>query len=148
MHEVLEGWWIDTGKKDPLLQCNRLVLDTIEPRIDGSVDDAVAVEGRVVIEAGARRSIGLGGARPGDHRGRHPARRHATSVRLRRSAADCELIDTEIEHSVVLEHSRIIGVHRIVRLAARPRGRGRPRSGERPKATRLMLGDHSRADLE
>ena len=31
-HEILEGWWIDTGKKDPLLHCNRLVLDTIEHR--------------------------------------------------------------------------------------------------------------------
>ena len=40
-------------------------------------------------------------------------------------AADCELVDAEIEHSVVLERSRIIGVHRIQRLAARPRGRGR-----------------------
>ena len=35
-------------------------------------------------------------------------------------AADCELIDTEIEHSVVLDHSRIQGVHRISRLAPRP----------------------------
>ncbi|HEY8547655.1 MAG TPA: glucose-1-phosphate thymidylyltransferase, partial [Acidimicrobiales bacterium] len=37
-HEVLEGWWIDTGKKDPLLQCNRLVLETLEPRVQGVVD--------------------------------------------------------------------------------------------------------------
>ena len=53
MHEVLEGWWIDTGKKDPLLHCNRLVLDTIVPRIDGEIDAESRVEGRVVIEAGA-----------------------------------------------------------------------------------------------
>ena len=37
--ELLNGWWIDTGKKDPLLECNRLLLEKIEPRIDGTVDD-------------------------------------------------------------------------------------------------------------
>jgi glucose-1-phosphate thymidylyltransferase len=37
-HEVLRGWWIDTGKKDPLLECNRLVLDTLEPRLAGKID--------------------------------------------------------------------------------------------------------------
>ena len=61
--------------------------------------------------------------------------------------ANCELRDAEIEHSVVLERSRIIGVHHIHDSLL-----GREvevvRSGERPKATRLMLGDHSRADLE
>ena len=41
-HEILAGWWIDTGKKDPLLESNRLVLETIEPRIDGTVDEHVA----------------------------------------------------------------------------------------------------------
>ena len=52
-HEVVQGWWLDTGKKDPLLEANRRVLETLEPRIDGKVDEASEVDGRVVVEAGA-----------------------------------------------------------------------------------------------
>jgi glucose-1-phosphate thymidylyltransferase len=145
MHEVLEGWWIDTGKKDPLLHCNRLVLDTIRPRIDGQLDAESRVEGRVVIEAGARLegSVVRGPAIIGA--GTHLVDTYVgpyTAI-----GADCELRDAEIEHSVVLERSRIIGVHHIHDSLL-----GREvevvRSGVRPKATRLMLGDHSRADLE
>jgi len=43
-HEILQGWWIDTGKKDPLLHCNRLVLDTIAARIDGTVDEPAEID--------------------------------------------------------------------------------------------------------
>ncbi len=145
MHEVLEGWWIDTGKKDPLLHCNRLVLDMIVPRIDGHVDTNSRVEGRVVIEAGARLEssvvrgpaiIGAGTRLVDTYVGPYTA-----------IGADCELNDAEIEHSVVLERSRIVGVHHIHDSLL-----GREvevvRSGERPRATRLLLGDHSRADLE
>lgn len=145
MHEVLEGWWIDTGKKDPLLHCNRLVLDTILPRIDGQLDENSRVEGRVVIEAGARleSSVVRGPAIIGA--GAHLVDTYVgpyTAI-----GADCELRNAEIEHSVVLERSRIIGVARIHDSLL-----GREvevvRSGERPQGTRLMLGDHSRADLE
>jgi len=52
-HEVLRGWWLDTGKKDPLLESNRLILEGLEPRTDGSVDAQSSIEGRVVVEAGA-----------------------------------------------------------------------------------------------
>ncbi len=145
MHEVLEGWWIDTGKKDPLLHCNRLVLDEILPRIDGALDANSRVEGRVVIEAGARleSSVVRGPAIIGA--GTHLVDTYVgpyTAI-----GANCELRDAEIEHSVVLERSRITGVHHIHDSLL-----GREvevvRSGERPKATRLLLGDHSRADLE
>ena len=89
-HEILQGWWIDTGKKDPLLHCNRLVLDTIEHRIDGHVDEQSRVERRVIIEEGARADQ-LGRARPRDHRGADPPRRHlrrAVHVDRRRLRAD------------------------------------------------------------
>jgi glucose-1-phosphate thymidylyltransferase len=49
LHEVLDGWWIDTGKKDPLLESNRYLLERLEPANHGSVDAASTLEGRVVI---------------------------------------------------------------------------------------------------
>ena len=52
--EILTGWWIDTGKLTPLLEANRLILETIDRRIDGEVDAESFIDGRVVIEAGAQ----------------------------------------------------------------------------------------------
>ena len=74
-HEVLEGWWIDTGKMDPLLEANRLVLETLEPRIDGDgrrASRSVDGPGR---HRGRRRSCSDSPyPRPGHHRRRHPDR--------------------------------------------------------------------------
>jgi glucose-1-phosphate thymidylyltransferase len=145
LHEVLVGWWIDTGKKDPLLDCNRLILETLAARVDGDVDDESQVVGRVVVEAGAKveRSTVRGPAIIGANtRLVNAYVGPFTSI-----ANDCEIIDSEIEHSVVLERSRIVGVHRLQDSLL-----GREvevvRSQLRPRASRLMLGDHSRIELE
>jgi glucose-1-phosphate thymidylyltransferase len=143
-HEVLQGWWIDTGKKDPLLESNRLVLETLEARCDGSVDEHSRVEGRVVIEAGAEivnstvrgpAAIGAGTRVVNSFIGPF------TSV-----AADCEILDSEVEHSVLLEHSRVVAVPRLTDSLI-----GRHveviRSGATPVATRLLVGDHSHVEL-
>ncbi|HMJ03856.1 MAG TPA: glucose-1-phosphate thymidylyltransferase, partial [Conexibacter sp.] len=50
---IVQGWWKDTGRLDDMLEANRLILDTIERRIDGELHDA-QVDGRVIVEAGAR----------------------------------------------------------------------------------------------
>ena len=57
-----------------------------------------------------------------------------------------EVLDSEIEHSVVMPGSRILGVPRITDSLV---GRGCvvTRTGTRPAATRLMLGDDSMVDL-
>ena len=143
-HEVLEGWWLDTGKKDPLLESNRRVLETLVARIDGTLDEASTVDGRVVLEAGAELIgsevrgpvvIGAGARIVNSYIGPFTA-----------IADGCEVIDSEVEHSVILERSRIIGVHRLMDSLIGRDVEVRP-SPDRPKATRLMVGDHCIVEL-
>ena len=144
-HEVLQGWWIDTGKKDPLLECNRLVLDTLERRIDGTLDAQSSVEGRVVIEAGATLEnsrvrgpaiIGRGARLVNSYVGPY------SSI-----SDDCVITNSDLDHSVVLEHTRITGINRLTDSLI---GRNAvvERTGQKPASTRLMLGDHSTIDME
>jgi glucose-1-phosphate thymidylyltransferase len=51
---IVRGWWKDTGRLEDMLEANRLVLDTIEPRVEGVMVDSTT-HGRVIIEPGARR---------------------------------------------------------------------------------------------
>ena len=144
-HEVVDGWWIDTGKLDPLLEGNRLVLETIEPRVDGDVDEDSHLLGRVVIEAGAKiiNSTVRGPAIIGERTVlRNSYIGPYTSVYY-----DCEVINTEIEHSIVLEQSTITDVPRLADSLIGKEAVVR-RSGARPRANRLMVGDHSVIDLD
>src|SRR5207249_1137679 len=34
---VVEGWWKDTGRLEDMLEANRLILDNLEPRMDGEL---------------------------------------------------------------------------------------------------------------
>jgi glucose-1-phosphate thymidylyltransferase len=144
-HDLLEGWWLDTGKKDPLLESNRRVLETLEPRMDGKLDETSRVDGRVVVEAGASlvnshvrgpAIIGAGTRLVDTYIGPFTA-----------IADDCEIIGSEIEHSVVLQRARIEGISRLTDSLI-GRDTDVRRSGLRPKATRLLIGDDCSLDLE
>jgi glucose-1-phosphate thymidylyltransferase len=50
---IVHGWWKDTGQVQDMLEANRLILDDLEERVEGTLSDS-RVEGRVVIEEGAQ----------------------------------------------------------------------------------------------
>jgi glucose-1-phosphate thymidylyltransferase len=143
--ELLTGWWIDTGKLTPLLEANRLLLERIEPRVDGVVDTASSVEGRVVVEEGAEvvNSTIRGPAAIG--RGTRVVDSFVGPFSA--IGAGCEIVGSEIEHSVVMDGSQIL---HIPRLEDSLIGREAlvTRTSRRPRSLRLMIGDHCQIDVE
>jgi len=137
-YEVLSGWWIDTGKKDSLLECNRLVLDTIERSIGGDIDLMTVLEGRVFVSDGAtivnsRISgpvvIGPGAEIKDSYIGPYTA-----------IGSDCEIVNSEIENSVVMDGSEIRNVRRMTDSLIGKNAKLMP-SPTKPKSTRMMIGD-------
>ncbi|MDG2027314.1 MAG: glucose-1-phosphate thymidylyltransferase [Acidimicrobiales bacterium] len=144
-HEVLVGWWIDTGKKDPLLECNRLVLDTLERSVDGDVDDASSIDGRVVVEEGAKivnstvrgpAIIGAGTIVEDSYVGPYSA-----------IATDCRITRSEIDNAVFLRRSSITDIPRLTDSLV-GRATEITKGDARPRATRVMLGDHCHLEIE
>ncbi|MET8339254.1 glucose-1-phosphate thymidylyltransferase [Streptosporangium canum] len=141
---VISGYWKDTGNVTDMLEVNRLVLESLDGRVDGRVDGASELIGRVVVEPGAvvERSrivgpaiIGAGARVLDSYVGPF------TSI-----AADCVVSGSEIEYSIVLPRSSISGVSRIeaslighdVEVTPAP---------NTPRAHRLVLGDHSKVQI-
>lgn len=142
----LEGWWLDTGKKDDLLEANRLILDTcLTTSILGEVDAQSQVLGRVdigprskIINCTIRGPVVIGSDCYLENCFIGPYSSIADQVRL---------IDTDLEHSVVLQEAKIVGIHqRIIDsvIGQRAQLTVAPR---RPKALRFLIGDDCQIEL-
>jgi glucose-1-phosphate thymidylyltransferase len=142
---IVDGWWKDTGKLEDMLEANRLILDMLDRRVDGTIDAASRIEGKVVIEAGAviERSIVRGpviiGARA---RIVHAYVGPFTSI-----MNDVEIRDAEIEHSIVLEGSVISDLQNRIEDSLIGRNVRIYREPVKPSAFRFMLGDNSEVGI-
>ena len=140
---TITGYWKDTGNVADMLEVNRMVLETIDPQVRGTVEASELI-GRVVVEDGAQVSrsrivgpviIGTGTRVSGSYVGPF------TSV-----AQDCAIIDSEIEYSIVLRGALIQGVRRIEASLIGHDVEVTP-SPNVPRAHRLILGDHSKVQI-
>jgi glucose-1-phosphate thymidylyltransferase len=143
--EVVSGWWKDTGQLADMLEANRLILEEIETRIEGEVDEDSRVEGRVVIEPGAllERSVVRGpaviaaGARIEDaYVGPY------TSI-----GADVQVRRSEVEHSIILAGSVVEDLGTRMEASLLGRNVKLTRSDGMPKTLRLLVGDNSELKL-
>jgi glucose-1-phosphate thymidylyltransferase len=138
---VHDGWWIDTGKKDDMLEANRLILEEMAGSVQGYVDRDSQLIGKVIVEAGAEiiNSTIRGPAIIGE------------KTRILNSYVgpftsiyhNCVIEDSEIEHSIMLEHSAVRGLPHRLEDSLIGRNVEVARSPLKPKAYRLMLGDNS-----
>ncbi|CAM5593854.1 glucose-1-phosphate thymidylyltransferase [Streptomyces aurantiogriseus] len=141
---IIKGYWKDTGNVGDMLEVNRTVLEHLDRRIDGEVDEASETVGRVVVEAGARVVnsrlvgpvvIGAGTEVRDSYVGPF------TSV-----AENCRITDSELEFSIVLRDSSIDGVGRIENSLIGRHVEVTPAPAV-PSAHRLVLGDHSKVQI-
>jgi glucose-1-phosphate thymidylyltransferase len=143
--DIIDDEWIDTGKKDDILEANRVVLGMIRRRVRGSVDAGSAVVGDVVVEEGARIInstvrgpvvIGAGAQIENAYVGPF------TAIGDR-----CQITDCEIEHSIVMCDTIV----RNIRLRISDSLIGKEvivkRRDEMPRTITLLLGDHAQVGL-
>ncbi len=142
---VHEGWWIDTGKMEDLLEANRLVLETMKPRTDGVVDADSKVNGKVVIEKDAEiiNSTVRGPAIIGE-------RTRVVNAYIGPFTSiyhDCLIADCEIEHSIIMEDCKITDIHHRIEDSLIGRNVEIVRSPVKPRAYKMVLGDHSKVGI-
>jgi glucose-1-phosphate thymidylyltransferase len=142
----LEGWWLDTGKKDDLLEANRLILDTcLTTSILGEVDAQSQVIGRV--EIGPRSRVTNCTIRGPVVIGSDCYLENCFIGPYSSIADQVIMMDTDLEHSVVLQGAQIARIHqRIIDsvIGQRAQLTVAPR---RPKALRFLIGDDSQIEL-
>jgi len=143
-NRVTEDWWLDTGKKDDLLAANTTVLDSwCVRRIEGAVDEASEVHGRVQTDPG---SVVVNSRIRGPVVIGKGCRVQNSFIGPFTSIGDgTEIVDSTVQHTVLMENCRISGVDRIEDSLL---GRNtRVISDGTRSAVRLTLGDDSEVEL-
>ncbi|NQT81272.1 MAG: glucose-1-phosphate thymidylyltransferase [Candidatus Aminicenantes bacterium] len=143
---LVTGWWKDTGKIEDILEANRLILESIEGKIQGKIDEVSKINGQVIIEEGVIVQ---------NSKIRGPAIIGAetevidsyigpfTSIQKR-----CKIIQTEIENSIVLEGSEIRDVGSRIDDSLIGRDVKIYKCPPKPSVYRFMVGDKSEIGIK
>lgn len=144
---VLRAWWLDTGKKDDMLEANRVVLDEMtEVSMDGTVDESTRLSGRVQIGKGSKLTNCT--VRGPAMIGQNCHLEHSYVGPFTSIGDNAFVSHAEIEHSILRENCRIIvDFHGRIVDSLIGANVELTRSDNKPVAYRLMLGDDSKVEV-
>ena len=137
---VVSGWWKDTGKLEDMLEANRLILDSLDGDIRGTVENS-EIHGRVIVEDDAvvKNCTIRGPVVIGKRTTVHDSYIGPyTSIYY-----DVEVANSEIEHSIILEHSKVLNLRARMEGSLIGKNVQIERLDHKPKAYRFMVGDNS-----
>lgn len=142
---ILKRWWLDTGKKDDMLEANRVVLDEIAAaEIKGEVDENSSVSGRVLIGEGAK--ITNSEIRGPAVIGKNTLIENSYVGPYTSIGDNCKIKNSCIEYSVILSEATIEGVERLDESLIGRRAEI-IKNNKVKKALRVMIGDDSKLEI-
>ncbi|NCO75597.1 MAG: glucose-1-phosphate thymidylyltransferase [Cyanobacteria bacterium] len=142
----LKNWWLDTGKKDDLLEANRIILDTnLTSENLSTMEENSQIIGRVKI--GKDTKIINSTIRGPVIIGENCTLENCFIGPYSSIADNVKLTETDLEHSVILESAEVLGIQqRIVDSVIGQRAKIHL-ALKRPKAFSFMIGDDSQIEL-
>ncbi len=146
-YSIVEGWWKDTGTPEDILESNRLVLDDLQPKIEGHVEDDGSIQGRVSVGRGSRISSGATIRGPSVI-GEEAVLESGVYVGPYTSIGNHALIKRgEIEDSIIMNHCTIDIPHRITSSIIGQHTTITSTDHSSPKGLRLTLGENCQLNL-
>ncbi|MCW3985588.1 MAG: glucose-1-phosphate thymidylyltransferase [Candidatus Bathyarchaeota archaeon] len=145
-YKFVTGWWKDTGTVEDILEANQLVLDDLEKKIDGIVEEKSSIQGRVSIgkETVVKRGALVRGpaiigknAIIGEHVYIGPYTSIGNNVKIERG---------EIENSIVMDDC-YVEIEGKITDSLVGAGTTLTTNQKSPKGYRLVVGEYSRIVL-
>jgi len=142
---LVRGWWKDTGKLEDVLEANRIVLESLEPKPGAAVGAGSRLEGRVwvgenveIVDSLVRGPVVIGDG----------ARLESAFVGPYTSIGErCTLVCCEIENSIVLADSTLRDIPLRIDGSLIGRNVRIVKTDQKPKAYRFMVGDNSEVGI-
>ena len=141
--EILNSWWLDTGKKDDILSANAKILDEyIERSIKGSVVDS-NVNGRVKVETGSK--VVNSTIRGPCIIGKNTIIENSFIGPYTSIGNNSKILNSNLEYCVILENVTIKDVERLEESLIGKNAK--VTKNQRNKTIKLHVGDYSEVEV-
>lgn len=143
-YSLVEGWWKDTGKPEDILDANHMILDNLKAENKGKVENSM-LKGRISIEENSiikDNSVIKGPVIIG----KNCLISNAYIGPYTSIGDNSQIINTEIEDSIVMEAAKIVNAEKIVESLT-GKNVNIERDNKLPMGRRFIIGDSSKVRI-